>query len=181
MALISAVATSDGAKPEQSGAREPGISMLGVLAIVARHRGINLSPAQLRREHRLGPGEPSLPKLLDIARASGLRAVATRLRFGDLMRLGAALPAILLLKNGSAMVLLRSEPLGSAVPWGDGPKELVAAVQEHIPHQALVVALLLPLLIWMRNWSWEPRVVRAASLAVAAVGLAWFVERLFFV
>jgi hydrogenase/urease accessory protein HupE len=47
--------------------------------------------------------------------------------------------------------------------------------------QALVVALLLPLLIWMRNWPWEPRVVRAASLAVAAVGLAWFVERLFFV
>ncbi len=47
--------------------------------------------------------------------------------------------------------------------------------------QALVVALLLPLLVWMRGWQWEPRVVRAASFAVAAVGLAWFVERLFFV
>src|SRR5439155_11588018 len=110
MTLISGAATSDGAEPEQSGADKAGISMLGALAIVARHRGINLSPAQLRREHRLGPGEPSLPKLLDIARASGLRAVATRLKFGDLMGLGTALPAILLLKNGSAMALLRSEP-----------------------------------------------------------------------
>jgi subfamily B ATP-binding cassette protein HlyB/CyaB len=84
--------------------------MLGALAIVARHRGIHLSPAQLRRDHRLAPGEPSLQRLLDIARASGLRAVATRLKFRDLMRLGPALPAILLLKNGSTMVLVQSEP-----------------------------------------------------------------------
>ena len=83
--------------------------MLDALAIVARHRGIHLSPAQLRRDHRLAPGEPSLQKLLDIARASGLRAVATRLKFRDLMRLGPALPAILLLKSGSTMVLLQSE------------------------------------------------------------------------
>ncbi|HMD65594.1 MAG TPA: peptidase domain-containing ABC transporter [Stellaceae bacterium] len=84
--------------------------MLGALAIVARHRGIHLSPVQLRRDHRLGPGEPSVQELLDIARASGMRAVSARLKFPDLMRLGAALPAILLLKNGSPMVLLRGEP-----------------------------------------------------------------------
>ena len=46
--------------------------------------------------------------------------------------------------------------------------------------QALVVVLLLPLLLWMRGKPWEPRVVRAASLGVAAVGLAWLVARLFF-
>jgi hydrogenase/urease accessory protein HupE len=46
--------------------------------------------------------------------------------------------------------------------------------------QALVVVLLLPLLLWMRGKSWEPQVVRAASLGVAAVGLAWLVARLFF-
>jgi hydrogenase/urease accessory protein HupE len=45
--------------------------------------------------------------------------------------------------------------------------------------QALVVALLLPLLLWMRGSSWEPRTVQAASLAVAAVGCAWLIERLF--
>lgn len=47
--------------------------------------------------------------------------------------------------------------------------------------QMLVVAFLLPLLLWVRRWQWEPRLVRAASLTVAAVGFAWFVERLFFV
>jgi hydrogenase/urease accessory protein HupE len=46
--------------------------------------------------------------------------------------------------------------------------------------QALVVALLLPLLLWMRGRSWEPRVVRAASLGVAVVGLGWLVQRVFF-
>jgi ATP-binding cassette, subfamily B, bacterial HlyB/CyaB len=98
------------ADAELSGAEGAGATMLGALAIVSRYRGVHLSPVQLRRDHRLGPGEPSLQKLLDIARASGMRAVATRLKFCDLMRLGAALPAILLLKNGSPMVLLRSEP-----------------------------------------------------------------------
>ncbi len=47
--------------------------------------------------------------------------------------------------------------------------------------QALVVLCLLPLLVWMRGATWEPRAVRAASLGVAVVGLAWFVQRLFLV
>jgi hydrogenase/urease accessory protein HupE len=47
--------------------------------------------------------------------------------------------------------------------------------------QALVVALLLPLLLWMRRSMWEPWMVRVASLAVVLVGTAWLVQRLFFV
>jgi ATP-binding cassette subfamily B protein len=85
-------------------------SMLAALVIVARHRGVHLSATQLRRDHRLTRGEPSLEQLLQIGRAHGMRASATRLGFRDLLQLGKALPAILLLKNGSAMVLLRSEP-----------------------------------------------------------------------
>ena len=45
---------------------------------------------------------------------------------------------------------------------------------------ALVVALLLPLLLWMRGRPWEPRTVQAASVSVATFGLAWLVERVFF-
>lgn len=45
--------------------------------------------------------------------------------------------------------------------------------------QATIVVLLLPGLMWMSGKTWEPRAIRAASLAVAAVGLAWLVERLF--
>jgi subfamily B ATP-binding cassette protein HlyB/CyaB len=89
-------------------------SLLGALVIVARHRGIHLSQTQLRRDHRLTAGEPSREQLLEIARANGLRALATRLGFRDLMQMGPALPAVLLLKNGSAMVLLRVE--GKAQP-----------------------------------------------------------------
>jgi subfamily B ATP-binding cassette protein HlyB/CyaB len=84
-------------------------SLLGALVIVARHRGIHLSEAQLRRDYRVGPDGPAPEQLLQIARGSGLRALTTLLSFSDLMRLGPALPAILLLKNGSAMVLLRDE------------------------------------------------------------------------
>jgi hydrogenase/urease accessory protein HupE len=46
--------------------------------------------------------------------------------------------------------------------------------------QALVVALLLPVLAWSRGKSWEPPLVRTASVAVAVAGLAWLVERVFF-
>ncbi len=46
--------------------------------------------------------------------------------------------------------------------------------------QALVVAALLPVLVWMHGKAWESRAERALSLVVAAFGLTWFVERLFF-
>ena len=45
--------------------------------------------------------------------------------------------------------------------------------------QALVVALLLPVLVWMRGARWEKRTVQAASGAVALTGIIWFMERLF--
>jgi ATP-binding cassette, subfamily B, bacterial HlyB/CyaB len=86
-----------------------GASLLGALAIVARHRGIHLSPAQLRRDHRIAADGPTPAELPRIARAVGLRPLATRLGFNDLMQLGRALPAILLLKNGCGMVVLRVE------------------------------------------------------------------------
>jgi len=44
--------------------------------------------------------------------------------------------------------------------------------------QAAVIAVVLPALVWVRNRQWEPRFVRVTSLALAAVGLAWLLERL---
>jgi len=84
-------------------------SLLGSLVIVARHRGVHLSVAQLVRDHQLTAGDASLAELLRIARASGLRASATRLRWSDLFNMGRALPSIVVLRNGAAMVLLRTE------------------------------------------------------------------------
>ena len=84
-------------------------SLLGSLVIVARHRGVQLSKEQLIRDHLLTAGDASVVETLGVARASGLRASTTRLRWGDLFKMGTALPAIVLLRNGSAMVLLRAE------------------------------------------------------------------------
>ena len=103
MALFSETQTEDKASAI-------GKSLLDALVIAARHRGVHLSQAQLRRDHRLGADGPTCDELLQIARAAGLRAVATRLKFRELMALASALPAILLLKNGNAMVMLRAEP-----------------------------------------------------------------------
>ena len=86
-----------------------GASLLGALIIAARYRGIHLNQTQLRRDHRIGPDGPTRQQVLDIARANNLRALATRFTFKDLMQAGPALPLILLLKNGSAMVVLRAE------------------------------------------------------------------------
>ena len=43
--------------------------------------------------------------------------------------------------------------------------------------QAAAVALMLPLLLWLRQFKWEPRAVAALSGVVLVVGLGLFVER----
>ena len=83
-------------------------SLLGALVIVARHRGLDLNPTELINNHRLGPGEPAPEELLHIARGCGLRAMSITLGWGDLLCMTAALPAILVLENGRAVVLLRA-------------------------------------------------------------------------
>ncbi len=95
---------------EQSAASLSAAALLGCLVIVARYRGIHLSAAQLIRDHQLGRDEPSPDRLIEIARACGLRALIARMSFDSLTRLGEALPAIVLLKNGGAMVLLGARP-----------------------------------------------------------------------
>lgn len=84
-------------------------SLLDSVVIVARHRGVHLSRDQLLRDHQLNSAEISVGDALRIARAAGLRAQATRLRWSDLFKMGAALPAIVVLRNGAAMVLTRAE------------------------------------------------------------------------
>jgi ATP-binding cassette, subfamily B, bacterial HlyB/CyaB len=81
-------------------------SLLGSLVIVARHRGVHLSKAQLIRDHMLSAGDATVAETLRIAHASGLRAVATRLRWSDLFKMGTSLPAIVRLRNGGAMVMV---------------------------------------------------------------------------
>lgn len=92
-------------------------SLLDSLIIVARHRGVHLSRDQVLRDHQLTSPELSLAELLRIAHLSGLRASAVRLRWSDLFKMGPALPAIVLLRNGAAMVLMHAvERPGGQLP-----------------------------------------------------------------
>ena len=102
------LALNDSSAPSSAGnARGGPSSLLGSFVIAARQRGVHLSVTQLIRDHQLASGEVSTEQLLRIAAASGLRAQATRLRWASLVKMGTALPAIVVLRNGAAMVLLR--------------------------------------------------------------------------
>src|SRR5258708_20269107 len=83
-----------------------GTALLGALAIVARHRGIHLSPAQLRRDHRIAADGPAPDELLRLARATGLRAVPARPGFDDLVEMGRAFPPVLDFKTSSTLFSL---------------------------------------------------------------------------
>jgi ATP-binding cassette, subfamily B, bacterial HlyB/CyaB len=102
-------------RPDGEARRQPStaaLSLLGSLVIVARHRGIHLSVPQLIHDHLLGPDEPSTGRLLQIAQAAGLKARAVRLNWDKLTLLGQVLPAIVMLRNGQAMALLRVDAAG---------------------------------------------------------------------
>jgi hydrogenase/urease accessory protein HupE len=45
--------------------------------------------------------------------------------------------------------------------------------------QLAVIAVVLPAIAWLGRRSWRPRAVQVASVAVAAAGLVWFIERIF--
>ena len=85
-------------------------SLLSSFVIAARFRGIHLTVPQLVHDHLLSSDDVPVSKLIDIAQASGLRAVSARFAWKDLLNLGKALPVIVRLRNGSSMVLLRAEP-----------------------------------------------------------------------
>ncbi|MGA8613572.1 MAG: cysteine peptidase family C39 domain-containing protein, partial [Xanthobacteraceae bacterium] len=119
-------------------------SLLRALIIAARHRGIDLSEAQIRRDHRIGVGDLSTEELLRVAQASGLRAEHARLEWRDLMKMQGALPAILILDNGGAMVLLR-------VDANDQPPTV--ALRD--PHAGELSLLVLDELRLARGWSGE--------------------------
>jgi ATP-binding cassette, subfamily B, bacterial HlyB/CyaB len=85
-------------------------SLLSSFVIAARFRGIHLTVPQLIHDHLLSSDDVPVSKLIDIAQASGLRAVSTRFAWKDLLHLGKALPVIVRLRNGSSMVLLRAHP-----------------------------------------------------------------------
>ena len=90
-------------RPEAGGIR----SALDCLVIVARHSGIHLSVPQLVHDNVLTGQQVTVPQLLKCAQSAGLKAKVAHLDWDGLSHLKKALPAIVTLRNGASMVLMR--------------------------------------------------------------------------
>ncbi len=83
----------------------PATSLYALVHIALQH-GLHLSVEQLKRDYAVEAGEPPMRTLLKIATDVGLTARPARLTWKHLSRLGKALPLILRMRDGRAMVLV---------------------------------------------------------------------------
>lgn len=90
-------------------------TFLQCLVVAGRHHGVHFVAAQLAKEFELGAEEPDSGTLHSIADHLGLELGYVSLADMDLRRGAAALPAIVPLKNGNALLLL------SIAETADGP------------------------------------------------------------
>src|SRR4051794_5959378 len=84
-------------------------SGLECLIIVARQHGLHLTSTQLIQDNLLNDQEVTLDQLVRCAEKADMRAKLVKLDWDGLSHLKKALPAIVRLRNGSHMVLLRVE------------------------------------------------------------------------
>ncbi|MGJ5206480.1 peptidase domain-containing ABC transporter [Bradyrhizobium sp. HKCCYLR20261] len=90
----------------QDGAAPTG---LAALVIVARQHGLHLTVSQLIHDNVLSGAEVTTAEIVKSANNSGMTAKVVKLDWDGLSHLKKALPAIVRLKDGSSMVLLRLE------------------------------------------------------------------------
>lgn len=73
---------------------------------IARQSGVDLSVERLIHDHSLDAQEPGNAELVRIIRASGMKAKAAAVSFGDLIALGAAFPVLARLKDGGMLIVI---------------------------------------------------------------------------
>ena len=93
-------------KPPIDSAKDLGATALACLAMVARHHGLNLTTPQLIADNLLPSANITLKELVRCARNAGLKAKLVKLDWRGLVHLRKALPTIVGLKTGGAMVLI---------------------------------------------------------------------------
>ncbi len=81
-------------------------SAIRCLSVAARHFGVHLAPEELIKEHGLTNDEPDCATLIALAETVGLELAALPLANADAAQLAPALPAIVRLSNGNALLLL---------------------------------------------------------------------------
>jgi ATP-binding cassette subfamily B protein len=91
---------------------ERGRSTLASLVEVARVHGVHLSAAQIERDFALDGKEPSLALLKHIAEKNGLKGRIVTMAWRHLLKLGRAVPAIIRLRNGGALLVVGAQAEG---------------------------------------------------------------------
>ena len=81
-------------------------TVLQCLVVAARHHGVHLAADQLIREHGLSTAPLDTAQLAAIASAAGLELGDLQIAGKNLTALRNALPAVLVLRNGNALLLL---------------------------------------------------------------------------
>ena len=92
--------------PDENSDNEVKHTALKCLALVARHHGVDVMVDRLIHENALEEEEPSLHKLLRIAKNNKLKARHTRLTWSDLRKMGDAYPAMARLDNGNFVIMV---------------------------------------------------------------------------
>jgi ATP-binding cassette subfamily B protein len=82
-------------------------SGLGCLVYVARRHGVHLSVDKLVHDNVLGRNEVSVADIVKCAKSAGLTAKPVDLDWNGLVQLRKSLPAIVRLRNGASMVLVK--------------------------------------------------------------------------
>ena len=90
-------------QPEEAGDASP--TWLRCLAIIGRSHGLNLTVHQLVKDNLLASESVSAQVMITCARAAGLKARLIELDWDNLKQLKKALPAVIKLKTGEAMIL----------------------------------------------------------------------------
>jgi subfamily B ATP-binding cassette protein HlyB/CyaB len=92
--------------------REASPTWLRCLAIVGRSHGLNLTIPQLLKDNLLSGEAVTAEDMMGCARKAGLKARLIKLDWDDLKHLKKALPAIVKLKSGEAMIVTEVRDLG---------------------------------------------------------------------
>jgi ATP-binding cassette subfamily B protein len=97
--------STDSPPPERSGVA-PSHTSLKCLSLVARHHGVDISVDRVIHDYSLEEAEPTMRRLLRIAKEHGFKARHTRLDWNQLRAMGQAYPAIARLDNGNYVILV---------------------------------------------------------------------------
>src|SRR5471030_3048433 len=85
--------------------KQPAGSNLRAICIIAQHLGLATTIEEIQRKFSFSEAEPSSQLVVGVAQELGLEARPIVVKWSDLSSLGKALPAVLRLTDGSALVL----------------------------------------------------------------------------